>query len=105
MRFLRLQVFCFSKAAREFSVTLDSYAKGFLPLCVLPSFSLASIVLCLVLARPSPLRIVLRSPSPLHSRLHQTPDSSLRVNRTAPSTIPHLSQISRAKNPYFARRS
>jgi len=52
-----------------------------------------------------PLRIALRSPSPLHSRLHQTPDSSLCVKRTAPSTIPHLSQISRAKQPYCARSS
>jgi len=55
MRFLCLQVFCFSKAAREFSVTLDSYSIGFLPLRVLAPFCLASFVLCFVLARPSTL--------------------------------------------------
>src|SRR6267154_879651 len=41
----------------------------------------------------------------LHSRAQYTSDSPCRVKRTAPSTIPHLSQISRAKHPYFARSS
>jgi len=75
MSFLRLQVFCFSKAAREFSVTLDSYAKGFLSLCVLPSFSLASIVLCLVLARPSTLADC--SPIAIASAFPATPNPRL----------------------------
>jgi hypothetical protein len=75
MRFLRLQVFCFSEAARGFSVTPDSYAKGHLPLCVLPSFSLASIVLCLVLARPTTLADC--SPIAIASAFRATPNPRL----------------------------
>jgi len=84
MRFLRLQVFCFSKPARGFSVTLDSYSKGFLPLRVLAPFCLASVVLCFVLARPSTLAD--RSPIAIASAFPATPDPRLvslcETNRT-----------------------
>jgi hypothetical protein len=75
MRLLRLQVVCFSKAAREFSVTLDSYSKGFLPLCVFAPFCLTSIVLCFVLARPSTLAD--RSPIAIASAFSATPNPRL----------------------------
>jgi len=84
MRFLRLQVFCFSKAAIEFSVTLDSYSKGFLPLCVLAPFCMASFVLCFVLARPSTFAD--RSPIAIASAFPATPNPRLvspcETNRT-----------------------
>jgi len=41
--------------------------------------------------------------SPLHSREQYTSDWPYRVKRTPPSTIPHLSQISRAITPCFAK--
>jgi hypothetical protein len=75
MSFLRLQVFCFSKDAIEFSVTLDSYSKGFLPLSVLAPFCLASFVLCFVFARPStladrsPIAIASAFPATRHPRM------------------------------------
>lgn len=84
MRFLRLQVFCFRKAAREFSVTLDPHSKGFLPLCVLAPFCLASFVLCFVLTRPPTLAD--RSPIAIASAFPATPNPRLvsprKSNRT-----------------------
>ncbi len=84
MRFLRRQVFCFSNVAIEFSVTLDSYSKGFLPLCVLAPFCLASFVLCFVLARPSTLAD--RSPIAIASAFPATPNPRLVSPREANRT-------------------
>jgi hypothetical protein len=84
MRFLRLQVFCFSKAAGGFCVTLDSYSKGFLSFCVLAPFCLASIVLCSVLARPPILAH--RSPIAIASAIPATPSPGLVFPRESNRT-------------------